>query len=137
MYKNDDLYSYADSKHITVSTHKLPKNKSISLQMYGQDFIAIDESAMENSAEERTHLAHELGHCETGAFYIIGAPLEQRNKAEEQATRWAVKKLIPKAEFEELLKKGYQLWELAEYYNVTEPFIQKAYSLYYDHGMSA
>lgn len=134
---NEDLYRYAEKKSITVDIMKIPKNKSFSVRMFGKDFIAIDEKAMENSSEERTHLVHELGHCETGAFYSIGASLTQREKAEERAARWAVKKLIPKWELKELIEKGYQKWDLADYYNVTEDFIETAYHLYFEVEMSA
>jgi Zn-dependent peptidase ImmA (M78 family) len=134
---NDDLYTYAENKNITIDKRQIPKNKSFSVHIYGQDFIAIDEKSMENSAEERTHLAHELGHCETGAFYAIDSSMVQRDKAEAKATRWAVRRLIPKEEFEQLLKKGYEKWDVAEYYNVTEQFIETAYHLYFESGMSA
>ena len=134
---NDDLYTYAEKRHIAIDTMKIKSKKSFSCTYGGRDFIAIDEQAMESSAEERTHLAHELGHCETGAFYDVDAPEQVRSKAESQATRWAVKKLIPKKEFEVLLKKGLQRWELAEHYNVTEDFIQQAYHLYYECGMAS
>lgn len=134
---NDDLYEYAESKNITVDFRSIPKNKSFSVRMDFGDFIVIDEKAMENSAEERTLAAHELGHCETGAFYVLDAPLSFRSKAEEQATRWAVKKLINKQEMKSLLKQGYEKWDLAEYFNVTEDFIEKAYRLYFEVGMLA
>lgn len=134
---NKDLYEYAESKRIVIDKIKIPKNKSFSVKINEKDFIAIDEKAMENSAEERTHLAHELGHCETGAFYSIGASLTQRIKAEQRAIRWAVKKLIQKSEMEELLKQGYQKWELAELFNVTEQFIEMAYTLYFEAGIPA
>ena len=132
---NDDLYIYAENRNIIVDEMRIPKNKSFSVRLYGMDFIAIDEKAMENSAEERTHIAHELGHCETGAFYNVGANEVQRAKSEESATRWAVKKLIPKQEMSRLIKQNYQKWDLAEYFNVTEEFIETAYHLHFEVGM--
>lgn len=132
---NDDLYEYAESKNITVDFRSIPKNKSFSVRMEFGDFIVIDEKAMENSAEERTLAAHEIGHCETNAFYDYDSSLMLRSKAEEQATRWAVKKLINKNEMAELLRQGYEKWDLAEYFNVTEDFIEKAYQLYFEVGM--
>lgn len=134
---NDDLYTYAENNCITLKNMYVPVVKSFAMLICGDEYIVMDEQAMENSAEERTHLAHELGHCETGAFYDVDAPEQVRSKAEAQATRWAVKKLIPKKEFEVLLKKGLQRWELAEHYNVTEDFIQQAYHLYYECGMAS
>lgn len=134
---NDDLYEYAESKNITVDFRSIPKNKSFSVRMDFGDFIVIDEKAMENSAEERTLAAHEIGHCETNAFYDYNSSLMLRSKAEEQATRWAVKKLINKNEMAALLRQGYEKWDLAEYFNVTEDFIEKAYRLYFEVGMPA
>lgn len=134
---NLDLYKLAEKKNIIVNSAKLPKNKSVSVRIGGRDFIAIDDAAMDNSADERTHLGHELGHCETGAFYAIGAGRIQRQKAEARATRWAVLQLTPKAEFEQQLKKGLAKWELAEYFNVKEEFIETAYRLYYECGIPA
>lgn len=129
---NDDLYIYAQNNGIVVDAMKIPKNKSLSLCLCGRDFIAIDQKAMENSAEERTHLAHELGHCATGSFYALKASRIVRKKAENTAIRWAVKKLIPKQQMLELLKKGYEKWDLAEYFNVTEDLIETAYHFYFE-----
>lgn len=132
---NEDLYEYAESKNITVDFRRIPKNKSFSVRMSFGDFIVIDEKAMENSAEERTLAAHEIGHCETNAFYGYNDSSVTRGKAEERATRWAVKKLIDKNKMMSLLEDGYQKWDLAEYFNVTEEFIEKAYQLYFEIGM--
>ena len=131
MYNNEDLYLYADRNNIVVEHFKIPKNKSLSVRIHNKDFIAIDESAMTNSAEERTHLAHELGHCLTGAFYEIASPLQIRGKAEKKAESWAIKKCVPKQRFIKLLKDGYEVWEIAEYFGVTEDFVKKAYDYYF------
>lgn len=131
MYNNEDLYLYADRNNIVVEHFKIPKNKSLSVRIHNKDFIAIDESAMTNSAEERTHLAHELGHCLTGTFYEIASPLQIRGKAEKKAESWAIKKCVPKSGFIKLLKDGYEVWEIAEYFGVTEDFVKKAYEYYF------
>ena len=31
-----------------------------------------------------------------------------------------------------MLELGYDIWELAEYFNVTEDYIKKAYKLYFE-----
>lgn len=133
---NQDLYEYAQQKQIIVERLKIPKNKSLSVRIQNKDFIAIDECAMENSAEERTHLAHELGHCETGAFYEMYSPFEVRGKAEYKANKWAVLKCIPKDELVDLLRKGYQRWELAEHFGVTEKFVETACTYYFEYGIA-
>lgn len=69
---SDKLYLEAEQNGITVICGaKLPLTKSVSVKDGEDMYIGIDDSAMETHADERTHLAHEIGHCMTGAFYSI------------------------------------------------------------------
>ena len=65
----DKLYLEAEESGITVLCGaELPLTKSLSAELPdGEMFIGIDDSAMSTRAEERVHLAHELGHCVTGS----------------------------------------------------------------------
>ena len=129
---NNDLYAYAEKQGVKVLSFSLPNCESISLMNNDNCYIGIDDKQLESSMDERVHIAHELGHCETGAFYNEYSPLSIREKCEATADRWAVKKLINKDEFNELIKSGIAVWELAEHFNVTEDFIKKAYHLYFE-----
>lgn len=127
-----ELYEMADANRIEVMKFNLPLNGSISVKDDERYFIGIDPNAYENSAEERVHLAHELGHCMTGSFYNIYSNFDIREKHERRATKWAIKKLIPFDELVKYLDDGIvQKWELAEIFNVTEDYIDKAFSLYF------
>lgn len=126
-----ELYEMANTNHIEVMKFDLPLNGSISVKDNEKCFIGLD--SYENSAEERVHLAHELGHCITGSFYNIYSNLDIREKHENRATKWAIKKLIPFDELTKYLNDGIvQKWELAEIFNVTEDYIDKAFSLYFN-----
>ena len=47
--------------------------------------------------------------------------------------RWACEQLIPKEEMEIAMKKGYcEVWQLAEYFDVTEELVRKACWIYFD-----
>lgn len=60
-------------------------------------------------------------------WYIENTPLWLRKKYERAADKWAIKKLIPKDELEAAFQKGItEVWELAEYFEVTEDFVRKA-----------
>lgn len=133
---NNDLYKIAEDNQIIIERMNLQKNKSLSVRIRNRDFIGLDEDAIENSAEERTHLAHELGHCATGAFYEVGSPLQVRGQAEHRANKWAVLHCVPKQELITLLKQGLQKWELAEHFNVTEDLINTAVTFYFDYGIA-
>lgn len=128
-----ELYEMANTNCIEVMKFNLPLNGSISVKDDERYFIGIDPNAYENSAEERVHLAHELGHCMTGSFYNIYSNFDIREKHERRATKWAIKKLIPFDELVKYLDDGIvQKWELAEIFDVTEDYIDKAFSLYFN-----
>ena len=131
---NKDLYEIAQAEKICIDTFPLTKNKSVSVKYGNKYYIAID--TIKSEAEEKVHLAHELGHCKTDSFYNVYAPLDLREKHEYRANRWAVKKLIPKEELTVLLKNGTAKWDIAEHFGVTESFLNLALIMYFEHGIA-
>ncbi len=134
---SDKLYLEAEKAGVTVDCSvNLKKNKSISMRFRDGDmFIGIDDTAMQTKAEERVHLAHELGHCMTGAFYSVYSPLCNRGKCERIANNYAIKELVDEVELREVIK-GYDgnisIWELSEHFDVTEDFMRKAVEYYFE-----
>lgn len=126
------LYRICAKKGITVLNFPLKETTSVSLAGDdGQCYIGIDYSGLESESEERVHLAHEVGHCVTGAFYNRHSTFDLIAKHENRADKWAIKKLLPFDEMKAAMQKGYtNPWELAEYFGVTEVFIQKAFAYY-------
>ena len=129
------LYDLAKQQNIDVIECPLPENGSLSvMDEAGNCFIGIDESVLDGDALERVHLGHELGHCLTGSFYSIHTAVDSRQRHENRADKWAVKKLIPVDELDNAVADGCtELWELAERFGVTEQFMCKAIC-YYVHG---
>lgn len=127
-----ELYGLADKERVTVVAFPLEKREALStMDSAGQCFIAIDPRKVISSADEKTKLAHEMGHCCTGAFYNVYSQFDIRQRHENRADKWAIKKLIPKDELERALSMGYsEIWELAEYFGVSECLIRKAVSWY-------
>lgn len=130
-----ELYDFASKKSIEVIFGKL---RSISACAFKDNYgcaIVIDPNKVVSSADEVTKAAHEIGHCETGAFYTINS-LETRSRCEYRADKWAVKKLLPRDELTEAMKNGYtEVWQLAEYFNVNEDLIKKAIWIYFDKAL--
>ncbi len=132
-----ELYEIAEQDAVRVEAFRLDSVQSVSIcDADGNCFIGIDPMSLESVSEEKVKLAHELGHCKTCAFYNRYSPFDIREKHEQTANRWAVKKLVPKSELVPLLKKGYERWELAEHFEVTEDFITLAEKLYFEVGMA-
>ena len=126
------LYALASGQGIGVYRFSLPETRSLSIQdETGRCSIGLDEGAMETSAEQIVHLAHEVGHCLTGSFYNRYAACDLRQKHENRADRWAIRRLIDPARLYDALEAGItEPWELAEQFGVTEPFMRKALCYY-------
>ncbi len=123
------LYSIAEHSGVSIDRADLPKNLSLSLMAGGEMLVALDKGLC--GAKEKVCLAHELGHCETASFYNIYAPLDIRGKHERRADRWAIKRLIPKAQYIAAIKQGYDnIFSLSEHFDVTPEFMQKAVEYY-------
>lgn len=123
--KTEKLYKIAEENNIKLDYFPLPENKSVCIKHGEKFFIGLDGQL--TMADERVCLAHELGHCQTSAFYNIYSPLDVRQKHENRADKWAVACLIPKAELLKAIKAGHSdASELAEHFCVTEEFIKKA-----------
>ena len=73
---------------IDVYYYALRQVKSMVLP---DETIVMNTDKMETGTEETVHLAHELGHIETGGFYNIHSEFDLRAKHELRADRRAIK----------------------------------------------
>ena len=127
----DELFRSAQNMGIQIQYCSLPLNESVSTPDSKGGLILLDYSLLGMPRRERTHLAHELGHCATGSFYNLYAPLDIRARHEWRANKWAVHHLFSPEEIKKATSLGYtETWQLAEYFDVTEDFIRTALRIY-------
>ena len=131
----EEFYRIAEEQNIAVDRFKLSSREALSLMdLDGQCFIALDPSKIQSEADERAKLAHELGHCVTGSFYNRYSNFDCRQRHENWADKWAIRQLITPEELDQAVASGYtEVWDLADYFGVTEQFVKKAICLY-THG---
>lgn len=129
------LYNLAEQENIEVIQFPMNINGSMSIMdEAGSCYIGIDKTVQDGGAAERVHMIHEIGHCVTGSFYNRHASIDSRQRHENRADKWAIKKLVPVDELDTAIAEGCtEVWELAERFGVTEEFIRKAVC-YYVHG---
>ena len=134
-----ELYADCGQLNIQVLECPLPENGSISIMdETGRCHIGMDGSVLDNGALERVHLGHEVGHCATGSFYNRYSPYDLRRKHENRADRWAIGRIIPVEQLDEAVARGCtEIWELAEWFGVTEQFMQKAVCLHVHGNLAA
>lgn len=130
-----DLYEYAEDQGIDVDWFPTEQATSLSLSLPdGSCAIAINPWKLSTLAQETVCLAHELGHCKTGSFYNRYAALDIRQKHENRADKWAIRKLVPEEALDQAVADGCaDLPALAERFGVTEQFMRKAVC-WYTHG---
>ena len=121
------LYTIADTNNIPVYHFPLYPLKSMSVP----GAIGIDANQLKSHSEEKEQLAHELGHCIKNAFYTGNSPYELRAQKEYRADKWSIQHLIPFPKLLNALHNGItEIWELAEYFEVSENLIKKSLKLY-------
>ena len=100
----------------------------------GKCYIGLDPFKFESEADELCKGLHELGHCDTGSFYNEYAARDLRQKHENRADKRAIQLRISKTALDKAVSNGYtEIWQLAEHFGVTEPFMKKAVC-WYTHG---
>ena len=67
----------------------------------------------------------------TGAFYDATCPVIPRGRCERRATAWAVTHTFTRRTLIKAIRSGLtELWQLADYFNVTEHFMKDALTYY-------
>ncbi|MDE7243788.1 MAG: ImmA/IrrE family metallo-endopeptidase [Oscillospiraceae bacterium] len=127
-----DLYNYAEERGTGVYWFTLEYAESLSYcDPDGDCFVALDPGHLYTLAEEKVKLSHELGHCETGSFYNRYAACEVREKHENRADKWAIERVVGREELNAAVASGHtELWDLADFFGVTEEFMRKAVCWY-------
>ena len=132
------LYDYAQQQGYDIYWYDFGPDGLESLSVMevsdGKCYIALDPFKFQSNADEMVKGLHELGHCDTGSFYNEYAALDVRQKHENRADKRAIALRISAEDLDEAVAQGYtELWELAEHFGVTVPFMQKAVC-WYTHG---
>jgi Zn-dependent peptidase ImmA (M78 family) len=129
-----ELYDMAEKEGVKVFNFDLSPIISVShMNDQGNCFIGVDYNLIESSKEEKIIIAHELGHCEKGAFYNRYSSCDIKSRHESRADKWAIEKLIPKDQMEDAIMSCLEeIWQIAEYFDVDEEMVKKAFWIYFD-----
>lgn len=133
------LYNIADKNDILIVDLRI-HNDTVGAMSQCYDnknyIIGIDEKKIDGQADLKVKLAHELGHCKTGSFYNRYSKLDVIGKHERRADTWAANKLIPVSKIKKAFQEGdTEAWQLAERFEVTQQFVERAIQIYKDKGL--
>jgi len=123
----ESLLKQAEEDGVDVVEHRF-SNKIKGL--YIDDLITLN-SNIDTTAEKACVLAEELGHHYTSSGDITNTNIIKNAKQERQARGWGYQRLVPLTLLIEADSAGIKSrYELAEYLNITEKFLQAALDYY-------
>lgn len=125
-----DMYKIAENEKIDVLNYKWTNTKARIFEIDNRYYIALDYTQINNSMEEKELLAEELGHYYCGALYYITSDKILVDKCELRAKKWAYSVLIPLKKLKEKIIQGFNLYDLAEYFNVDYKYMYDCLNFY-------
>lgn len=97
--------------------------------LYSDNVIWLNERL--STHDKACTLAEELGHYYTSVGDILDQSKIENVKQEKMARKWASNKLVPPLKLIEAFKDGCRSrFEIAEYLNVTESFLEESLTFY-------
>lgn len=123
----EELLMSKDAKGINIIDRKFKSNRIRGL--YCDGTIALKEDM--TSIEKACVLAEELGHHYTTVGNILDQSKTENRKQERRARLWAYKRAFDLVDLVSAYKHGCRnRYEIAEYLEVTEQFLQEALDTY-------
>lgn len=125
---HEELLKYVEENNIELI--EIPLHGKLK-GLYGDNIIAINNK-LETSVEKACILAEELGHYHTSSGNILDQTDIRNKKQEKRARCWSYEKLVDILDLINAFKYGINnRYELAEYLDVTEEFLEDTIAHYY------
>ena len=131
------LYDLAAEHDIGVYYYDIGDGKAAAVTVDDLKLVALNPRRISSVEDETECLCHELGHLETGTLHSPGADEATVLRSEYRAACWVVERLIPCDELLEAIHDYCctEVWQLAEYFGVSEDLILDAVKIYRNRGI--
>ena len=129
MFELSDFYNYCKENRILVIPYRGCPAPGATLYDRGKYAIFLDFSQIPTTRVLRGVCCHEMSHVATGALHKAGSPYELVERSEYRANRHTAQTVLTVSAFREAFAAGYtEPWQLAEYFDLPEQDVQKAYA---------
>ena len=125
-----DMYRIAEKEKIEVLNYNWSNTKARIFEIDNNYYIALNYNQIDNSIEEKEVFAEELGHYYCNALYYINSNKIIKDKCEYRAMKWAYSVLVPLQKLKEKIIQGFNLYDLADYFNVDYIYVKLHKILY-------
>lgn len=125
------VYQDVRSLDVSLIPYSIGFTDAATIEMDGRYAIFLDFDQFETMADYTAALAHEVGHCATGATHAVRSPYELVAQHENRANRWHYERYLPFSYLSDLMHQGYtEPWQLAEITGWPEQTIRAAMHYY-------
>lgn len=125
-----DMYKIAENEKIDILDYRWTNIKARIFEIENNYYIALDNKQIYSSIEEKEILAEELGHYYTNCLYYLNSNKILKDKCEKRAMKWAYSVLIPLQKLKEKITQGFNLYDLADYFNVDVEYMTNCIDFY-------
>ena len=126
-----DVYKKITDEGIELFTCGMTCTDALSMCCDDTYGIFLNYDKFDSSQEEFCVLAHEFGHCKTGATHKLYSPYQVICQHEHRANRAAVHEFLPIEKLNDAFEYGCtEAWEVAEYLDIPEKFVILAIDIY-------
>lgn len=129
MYQLMNMVEQADSVGIDIEFKNLSSEDipAVTIEIGEEYTIVVNGRYKDTFQRLKCVLAHELGHCLTGATHTLSSSLDTISRHEYRANKWAIEALLPLFKIQQAAMLGCtEIWQLAEWFHVEEDFMRLA-----------
>lgn len=127
MFELATFYDFCKEYNVDVIPYLGCPQPGATVRDGGYYGVFLDFSKIPSTRMLKGICCHEMGHAATGALHKVDSSYELVERSEYRATRWTAQHILTAEAFSAAFQAGYtQLWQLAEYFDLPEPDIQKA-----------
>ncbi len=125
------IYQDVRGLDITLIPYSIGFVDAATIEMDGKYAIFLDFEQFETMADYTAALAHEVGHCATGATHSVSSAFDLIERHEHRANRWSYERYLPFSYLNKLVCRGFsEPWQLAEETGWPESVIRHALHYY-------
>lgn len=114
--------------NITLNERHFDAVDGVSTKYEGNYYIGVNKAL--NGSKKHDVLLHELGHIMTSSFYDFGSSSMSVKRKEYKANLFVAKKVVEPSALKDMLVKQRPLYEIADFYNLTEETIREIIRIY-------
>lgn len=128
-----DVYDALREEDVRLYVYDVGFAPAATMETNGKYAVFYDPAAVRTTRTLKECLAHECGHCATGATHRTSSPWDLVERHEYKANRWAVERFLPYKALCDAMRAGYtEPWQLAEWFDLPQSFIERALHHYRD-----